>query len=332
MITADCFVSVIAPLYNDARIVGDFVEEILIILRSHYDNYELVLINDGSDDDTSIKILALLDRYECIRVINLSRHFGREIAISSGLDAVIGDFIVVMMPACDPPQLIPSLIQECRSGKDISLGVRQYRRGEPLWLKIGATLFYWCCQKIFKILLPKNSTLFSILSRRVVNALTQVDDKYRYLRLLSFYVGYSSQTFVYEPIQRYKNSERRSLLTAMNLAWQIISINSVHPLRIASYLSLIASIFNLFYMVYIILIYLFKDKVAEGWITLSMQNAIMFFFISIILAILCEYIGNIFTKLRGWSAYYVASEQYSSTLISDCERRNVVDRSRNMKL
>jgi glycosyltransferase involved in cell wall biosynthesis len=330
MKTTDCFVSTIAPLYNDSKILRDFVKEIIEILRSNYENYELILINDGSEDDTNIIITELLDRYECIRVLNLARHYGREIAISSGLDTVIGDFIAVIIPACDPPQLIPSLIEKCRSGKDILLGVRQHRRGEPLWLKLGANIFYWCCQKIFKIPLPKNSTLFSVLSRRVVNALTQVDDKYRYSRLISFYVGYSSQTFFYEPIKRYKNSDSRNLFSAINLAWQIISINSVHPLRIASYLGTIASLFNLLYMVYIVLIYLFKKRVAEGWITLSMQNAIMFFFISIILTILCEYIGTIFTKLRGWSSYYVASEQQSSILIPDRDRRNVVDRSRRL--
>ena len=327
MANSDCFVSIIAPLYNDSKIIDIFVKEILEILRENYRNYELILINDGSEDDTANKVELLLNQYECIRLINLSRHFGTEIAISSGLDSVIGDFIVVILPESDPPYLIPQLIQQCREGKDILIGVRQNRNGEPWWLRIGANLFYWCCKVIFKIPLTKNVTLFSVLSRQVVNALIQVEDKYCYLRLLSTYVGYRNKFFVYEPIRRYKTTRGKNIIQAINVALQIIFINSVHPLRLASYFSLLASIFNLLYMVYIVLIYVFKDKVAEGWVTLSMQNAIMFFLISLILAILCEYVGIIFTKSRGWAAYYIAEEKHSSVLLVDRERKNIVHES-----
>lgn len=324
----DCFVSVVAPLYNDAKIIDSFVEEILSILRSNYTNYELILINDGSEDNTAEKVDSLLQKYECMRLMNLSRHFGTEIAISSGLDSVIGDFVVVMLPESDPPHLIPYLIEQCREGKDILLGVRQNRDGEPWWMRLGANWFYWCCKAIFKIPLTKNATLFSILSRQVVNALIEVEDKYSYLRLLSAYVGYTNKVFIYEPIKRYKKPRRRNMIQAINLALQIIFINSVHPLRLASYCSLLASLFNLLYMAYIVLIYVFKDKVAEGWVTLSMQNAIMFFLISLILAILCEYVGIIFTKSRGWATYYIAGEKHSSVLLVDPDRKNIVHESK----
>ena len=302
------------------------------ILRNNYTNYELVLVNDGSEDNTVEKVALLLKQYECIRLINLSRYFGTEVAISSGLDSVIGDFVVVMLPESDPPKLMPELIEQCRRGKDILIGVRQNRRGEPLWMRAGANLFYWCCKRLFKIPLTKNATQFCVLSRQVVNALIQVRDKYCYLHLLSTYVGYRSQTFIYEPIRRYKKIRSKSLIESLNLGLQIIFINSVNPLRLASLLSLVASLFNLIYIGYVVLIYLFKEKVAEGWVTLSVQNAVMFFFISIILAILCEYIGLMFAKSRGWAAYYVAEEKNSSVLIAEEERRNIVQDSRNLKI
>jgi glycosyltransferase involved in cell wall biosynthesis len=328
----DCFVSIVTPIYNDSKILESFVAETLTVLRNNYTNYELVLVNDGSEDDTSKIMSQLLKEYECIRLINLSRHFGTEVAISSGLDAVIGDFVVVMLPESDPPQLIPQLIEQCREGNDILIGIRSNRTGEPWWLQLGANLFYWCSQNIFKIPLIKNSTHFRVLSRRVVNSMIQVEDKYRYIRIFSAYIGYNSQTFIYEPIKRYRKPKIRGFRESINLGLQIIFLNSVHPLRIASLLSLFISGLNLIYLGYIMLVYLFKQHIAEGWVTLSVQSSVMFFFISIILAILCEYVGLMFAKLRGWASYYVADEKTSSVLIVDPQRRNIVQDSENIKI
>lgn len=330
MAICECFVSVIIPLYNHSKILENLLNEISQILRDNYTNYELILVNDGSEDDSLDKLDLLLKEYQCIRLINLSRHFGTEIAISAGLDTVIGDFVVTMIPDSDPPELIPKLIEKCRKGKDILIGIRENRNDEPLWRKIGANIFYWCCRVIFKIPLTKNVTLYNVLSRQVVNALIQVEDKYCYLRLLSAYVGYQSETFVYKPIKRVKKPRNQGLIESVNLGLQIIFINSVHPLRLASYCSILASVFNLIYMLYIVAIYLFKNKVAEGWVTLSMQNAIMFFLISIILAILCEYVGIMFTKSRGWSSYYIANEKNSSVLLVNPERPNLTTDSEDI--
>jgi len=332
MSNADCFVSVIVPLFNDARIVEVVIDDLLSILRENYQFYELILINDGSEDDTVDRVCLLLKKYSGIRLINLSRHFGTEVAISSGLDTAIGDFIVILLPHCDPPQLIPELIRRCQEGKDILIGVRKNRLDEPLWMRLAANLFYWSCQNILHIPLTKNATQFRILSRQVVNAITQVPDNYCYLRLLSAYVGYRSQTFTYNQIKRYKRAKKRSLMASINLALQIIFMNSAHPLRLASYLSLIASGLNLLYMVYIVLVYLIKNKVAEGWVTLSMQSSVMFFFISIILAIVCEYIGLIFAKSRGWATYYIADEKNSSVFGSDPDIYNVVRDSEDLQI
>ncbi|WP_264320294.1 glycosyltransferase family 2 protein [Zarconia navalis] len=264
---SDCFVSVIAPVQNDARIVKPFVEEVMAVLRQSFTNYELVLVNDGSTDDTSVVVSSLLRDYECIRLISLSRSFGADVAISSGLDSVIGDFVVVMIPESDPPQLIPELIETARNGKDIVIGIRRDRNDEPVWMKAGANLFYWLCRKLFKIPLIQNSTQFRVLSRQVVNAITQVRDKSRYLRLLGAYVGYSSQTFTYDFIYRYRHRRLKGVVELFDNAVQIIVVNSVRPLRFASYLGLFASILNVLYIVYIALVYLLKERVAEGWIT-----------------------------------------------------------------
>src|SRR5437763_16192656 len=110
MPSSDYFVSVVAPLYDDAPLVGEFVRDVIEVLAANYANYELVLIDDGSRDGTAAAVLPCLTRYKCLRLIRLTRHFGTEVALAAGLDAVIGDFVVLMDPATDPPGLIPELI------------------------------------------------------------------------------------------------------------------------------------------------------------------------------------------------------------------------------
>src|SRR5206468_2184236 len=112
--TSDCFVSVVAPLHDDADIVEGFVRDVLAVVSAEYANYELVLVDDGSGDDTSARVTRLLSEERCIRLVRLSRRFGRDIAISAALDTVIGDFVVVLVPESDPPELIPAIVEECR--------------------------------------------------------------------------------------------------------------------------------------------------------------------------------------------------------------------------
>ena len=151
MPTSDCFVSVIAPLGNDADIIGAFIEETIAVLKKEYENYELVLVDDGSTDETVEKVSVLLPSVECIRLIRLSRSFGRDIAIGSGLDTVIGDFVVVMSLDSDPPDVIPQIVEQCRRGPGIVFGIRSNREGEPLYLRAGASLFYWFFNRVFKM-------------------------------------------------------------------------------------------------------------------------------------------------------------------------------------
>ncbi len=131
MIDPDCVISVIAPLHNDSDIIDSFVGELADSLKNHFAVYEMVLVDDGSTDETVAKVNALLLRYQRIRLIRLSRGFGQEIAISAGLDSVIGDFVVVMLPDSDSPSLVPGMVNRARSGAEMVFGVRKSRASDP---------------------------------------------------------------------------------------------------------------------------------------------------------------------------------------------------------
>lgn len=320
----DRFVSVVAPLYYDADIVEGFVKDIIHVLREHFTNYELVLVDDGSDDDTEARIQELLTRYEGIRYIGLSRSFGEEVAISAGLEIVIGDYVVVMLAHMDPPELVPPMVERSMEGVDVVFGIRRARRREPWIYRTMARLFYWYCDRFLNFELPQNATQFRCLSRQAANAILQIKDSHRYLGLFSCYVGYPRQEFLYDPIRRRGKVKHKSLFNAIRSAMVLIIENSPHPLRLASLIAVLAAIGNLLYLIFILVIYLSNEDIVEGWTTLSTQSAMQFLLIALMLAILSEYIGRILNRLQGRPLYFVRTQQDSNVLLVDRFRPNVV--------
>ena len=246
----DTFISVVAPLYNDEKNVRQFIEETLDILQKNYLYYEIILIDDYSSDGTVNEVETALKIHEGIRLVRLSRKFGEDAAILAGLDTAIGDFVVVMVPNNDPPHIIPQMIELALKGAGGVIGIRSNRQQEPLWLRVGAKVFYYFANRVFNIPIPENSSQFRVFSRQVVNAITQIRGHYRYIRMVSNLVGYSQETFIYTPIKRTNKGLRLGLLGYVHLALDVIIANSGRPLRIVTGLGLIASILNLFYITY----------------------------------------------------------------------------------
>jgi glycosyltransferase involved in cell wall biosynthesis len=321
------FVSVVCRLYNESHLVQSLVEDVTAVLRERYENYELVLVDDGSTDGTSGRVKELLGRFEGVRLLRLSRRFGLDVALTAGLENAIGDLVITLTPESDPPELIPRLVEVARSENAEVYGVaRKRKRG--VVRELGARLFYFCCQRIFDIPLQPGSTQLRALSRQAVNAIVAIKDNYRYLRALTPYIGYRVRTLEYEQTSRSGRPPREGLLQAANTAIAVVVGNSTKPLRIVSWLALIAAVLNLVYIGYVFLVKLIKTRVAEGWMTLSLQNAGMFFLLFVICAVVTEYLGRILDETRERPLYYIAEEASSSVLVPNADRRNVVNESR----
>ena len=320
----DYFVSVVAPLYNDADIVEEYVEDVMGLLAAEYENYELVLVDDGSDDDTVERVSQALARHQCMRLIVLSRRFGRETAISAGLDSVIGDFVVVMLPDRDPVSLIPQIVEECRTGAGVVSGVLQDRRDDPLYYRIGSRMFYWYLNDVLKIGVPRNSTDFRVFSRQALNAMVRIRDQSRYLRTFGAYVGYGAKTFTYAFEHRRQPPRRKSAGYALRTAVGMVVANTTHPLRFVSLLALVLSVLSMAYAGYVLLVRLLARNVVPGWATQSLQISVMFFFVFLILSMLCAYVGRLLAEVRDRPLYYVMEERNSSVMVADEERKNVV--------
>jgi hypothetical protein len=186
---------------------------------------------------------------------------------------------------------------------------------------MGRRLFYWYNRRFLGIDIPLRATYLIGLTRRAVNPLTASQRSHRYLRHLIRFIGFRLTDYSYSPTEG--PSRRRTFKAGYTEAIEMVSSYSTHPLRVVTVVGVLAGLFNLLYAVYVIVVRLVADRVAEGWTTTSLQLSLMFFVISVIIAVQAEYIGRILTETRREPSYFVMEELESETLIADLERRNV---------
>ncbi len=323
----DYLISVVVPLSNDGDILSIFCSELFNVLSPRYANFEIVLVDDGSTDTTRSVVSQILKNLDCIRYLRLSRPTGREIAVTAGFETAIGDFIVVILPEFDPVSLIPEMIERSRLTGALVLGRVPEGLYQGTYEKLHAA-FIWVCDRLLGIHLIPNTTYFMVLTRQILNSVNQIRDKFRYVKTLSQQMGVQTEILDYELVKRRGKSWRRSFYESLNLGIDLIVSNSIRPLRYVSLLGLLVSGVYFLYFGYIAVIALFKDNVAEGWITLSIQNALAFFTLNIILATICEYIGRILLEGKDRPFYFIVEEKNSSVMIVDQSSRiNIVESS-----
>jgi glycosyltransferase involved in cell wall biosynthesis len=305
----ESLISIVAPLEGDTTAaVTAFVEETVAVLRQLVTHYEIILVDDGARAETVNGVRALLERYDFVRFLRLSRHFGEETAIAAGLDVAIGDYVIVMLPNMDPPSLIPEFFERARGEADIVYGVRMHRKTEPLWYRAGARLFYWYINSVVKAGIPNDSTQFRCMSRQVVNAITQIRDPDQYLRLLTSYIGFQKEALPYAPINRTGEPTVRPKGEAVNLARALVMDHTTHPLRTVLWMGVVIAMFNAVVV-----------AVQGG----ELHGALAFLVLSVMVAFVGEYVGGLSRRMRDRPAYYVREEHTSSVLLRE-ERRNVV--------
>jgi glycosyltransferase involved in cell wall biosynthesis len=311
----ESLLSIVAPLEaNTSAAVGAFVEETVSVLRGLVTHYEIILVDDGAPEDVVACVRGLLEQHDFVRFLRLSRHFGEETAIAAGLDASIGDYVIVMLPNMDPPALIPEFFERARADADIVYGVRLHRKTEPFWYRLGARLFYWYINSVVKAGIPKDSTQFRCMSRQVVNAITRISGPDQYLRLLTSYIGFRKSALPYSPINRTGEPTVRPKGEAVNLARALMMDHTSHPLRTVIWTGVLVALLNA------LLVAMRPGSDNSG---AQLHGALAFLVLSAMLAVIGEYVAGLTRRLRDRPAYYVREEQSSSVLLRE-ERKNVV--------
>lgn len=316
----DIFVSIVLITDHQSKDVQQEIRKLSDLVRQRYSNYEIIVVDNRLKQPEVAKIMPLLDELACIRVIRLSRENPRDICVFVGLEAAIGDVVVVCSPH-DPIKLIPDFIKKARTS-DLVFGISKAKIRHGVANRYGAKLFYWYNKKFLDISIPENSTYYMALSRKAVNSLTHSERFARHIRYLARQIGFPSEELHYQPKPGHFQ-EKKHLKELVVSALELATNYSKHPLRFLAWLGFTASLVNLAYAGYVIAVNIVKGHVAEGWTTLSLQSATMFFLLFAILAILCEYVGRILEESRKEPQYHILDELNSKISVADATRRNI---------
>jgi polyisoprenyl-phosphate glycosyltransferase len=316
----DIFVSVVLIANESLSATIGAIEELSQLLTKKYTNHEIVCVTQNINSLRHTKIQSLINEVPCIRVIGLAKKDNTDVLIFAGIESAIGDSVVVFLAGKDPVKLVPEFVERNKD-YDIVFGISEGRTRKGVINEYGSRVFYWYNKKFLGISIPNKSTYFVAFNRRAINALTRTGRYARHIRHLSRQIGYPSSELSYS--QHENSSDKKSLRTLFMSAIELATNYSNHPLRFVSWLGFSVALLNVLYAGYVILVKIFKQEVAEGWTTTSLQLSIMFFFLFAILAILAEYVGKVLEESRGEPPYYIIDELSSKVSVADATRRNI---------
>jgi polyisoprenyl-phosphate glycosyltransferase len=300
-------ISIVVPLYNEESGVEQFYAGIVPVLESVPDiNFEIVCVDDGSRDDTLSRLLQLVERDARITVVELSRNFGKEAALTAGIDAAGGDAVVLIdADLQDPPAVIPAMIREWQQGAEMVLARRIDRSSDSRPKRITAQLFYRLHNRIAHLNIPENVGDFRLIDRIAVDALSQLKERQRFMKGLFAWVGFKSATVEYTRQPREAGTTKFSGWKLWNFALEGITSFSTAPLKIWSYIGIVGAIATLSYAVFIIIRTIIHGIDVPGYASLLV--AVLFFgsLQLITVGVLGEYIGRIYMETKQRPTYIV---------------------------
>lgn len=302
------FISCIVPVYNEEANVSSFFEQLQKILASLTDRFEIIVIDDGSKDATVEKILAFPKEYR-IKLIGLSRNFGKEVALTAGLDHCSGDVAIIMDADFQHPiEVLPEFIKHWANGYEMVYGVRNNRDNESVVKRSFAKLFYWCMAKITNIDIPNNAGDFRLLDRKVIDALNSFQERIRFMKGMYAWVGFKKMAVPFDVQERVAGTSSWGFGRLTELAITgIISFSDI-PLRVWGFIGFIVSLISLIYAIYIVTVTLLFGADLPGFPSLIV--AIMFLggiqLLSV--GILGEYIARIFTEVKQRPKYLIETK------------------------
>lgn len=307
--------SVIVPCYNEQEVLPEFHARLVPVMDAMGWPWEVVYVNDGSRDTTLAVMSALATADARVAIVNLSRNFGKEIALTAGLDHSRGSDGVIVIDADlqDPPEVIPALIAAAQQGYDVAYAQRSARHGENILKRATASAFYRLMQRLGgKVQLPRDTGDFRFMSRRSLDALLTLREQHRFMKGLFAWVGFPSVAVPYERAPRAAGETKWNYWKLWNLSLEGITSFTVGPLKIATYLGLATALFAGVYLLQLVIRTIFFGNPTAGYPSLM---AVILFFGGvqlITLGIIGEYLGRIFNETKGRPLYLVERHLPSS--------------------
>lgn len=280
------------------------------MLHLHVEDYELILIDDGSTDHSSLACLPFVQANSAVRLISFSRNYGHEIALTAGLDHATGDFVVLMDSDLQhPPELIPELLKKADEGYDIVCASRTNRVHQPFFKKMTARLFYYISRKMTKLNIRSDLGNYRLLTRVVVDSLKKMKESNRHLVMMFAYVGFKTATIPYECLERSLGRSKYRFRDLINLSLDSIIGFSARPLRLMSIFSVLISIVMMLYAGFVLIEKIFSHQaLADGMASIIFLIAGLFSVLFLFLAIISEYISRILIETKKRPLYYVKED------------------------
>ena len=313
-------ISVIVPAYNEEAVIRLFHKEMTLVF-DQLSNYlcEMVFVNDGSTDNTQLIMNQLVQEDPRVSSVTLSRNFGKEAAMTAGLDIVKGDAVAIFdVDLQDQPSLLIDFVTRWEEGFDVVYAKRTHRDGETWLKKSTASLFYRLMLKVSRISIPQDTGDCRLMTRRVVDALCELREHHRFMKGLFAWVGFPSVAVEYRRDPRVAGETKFNYWKLWNFALEGITSFTIAPLKMATYLGFLVSLISLFFGLFIVAKTILWGDVVRGYPTLMVTilfiGGVQLFFIGV----LGEYLGRIFgeTKKR---PLYLISENIPSRVVQQGE-------------
>ncbi len=300
-------ISVVAPAYNEASVLPQFLDRTKAVLERTGLTWEIILADDGSTDGT--RDLALRVRQDDARIglVSLSRNFGKEIAMTAGLDHSRGRAVVVIdTDLQDPPELIPDMVKLWREGYDVVYARRTIRNGETILKRATARYFYRVINGLADRPIPADVGDFRLMSRRAVDALLQLRERHRFMKGLFSWIGFRQTEILYERSARAAGDTKWNYWKLWNFSIEGITSFSMRPLQFSSYFGFLIAIFAALYGIFIIIYTTVFGISVPGYPSLMVAVLFLGGIQLVTLGIIGEYIGRISTETKQRPLYFVA--------------------------
>lgn len=298
--TAPVRLSVVVPCYDEVDNIDQLYRRVTVICQKEMgDDYEFVLVNDGSRDNTWSKIASLAERDPRVVGVNMSRNHGHQLALSAGLSVCAGDRILILdADLQDPPELLPDMMRLMdEEGADVVYGQRARRHGESGFKRRTAWAFYRLLEHLVDVKMPVDTGDFRLMSRRVLDVLNAMPEGHRFIRGMISWVGFRQVPLVYERQERFAGTTKYPFRKMVSFAFDAITGFSMIPLRMASYIGLVFSLFAVVALGYTLVSWI-RGATLPGWTSVMTVILVLGSVQLLVVGTLGEYLGRLYMESK----------------------------------
>ncbi|MEL7044187.1 MAG: glycosyltransferase family 2 protein [Pseudomonadota bacterium] len=321
--------TVVVPVFNEESVLDAFHARLTAVLDDVDETAHVLYVDDGSSDGSASRLETLQASDARVEVLRLSRNFGKEVALSAGLDHARGDAVVVIdADLQDPPELIPELLLRWRDGYDVVYAKRESRVGDGWFKRHSAALFYRVMNRLSDVPIPRDTGDYRLLSRRAVDALLQLREQHRYMKGLFAWIGYPQTAVSYARAPRIDGHSKWQLSDLWKLALEGLTSFTTAPLRLATWLGMLSSVVALAYGLFFFLRTLFFGNPVPGYPSLLVAILFLGGVQLICLGIIGEYLGRTYAESKKRQLYFVLEHRPARNperATADSEVRNPVE-------